>query len=168
MKTRLLLTTMLISIVILAISFSAFSQPAYKDRLGGVRDLVNSNELIMVWSQGPNQSSQFCYQRIYDLNLLQPGGPDSALIKKPIYIDSTISGNYSLAVASGNFLGGSFKHFVAAWESPNNSVTVSIPEIESGTLSWTNSNIISLTGYRSNGITNIHVETGNFFGNRQD
>jgi hypothetical protein len=122
----------------------------------------------MVWSQGPNQSSQFCYQRIYDLNLLQPGGPDSALIKKPIYIDSTISGNNSLAVATGNFLGGSFKHFVAAWESPNNSVTVSVPEIESSTLSWTNSNIISLTGYRSNGITNIHVETGNFFGNSQD
>ncbi len=122
----------------------------------------------MIWNQGENQSSQFCYQRIYDLDLTHPGGEDSTLRKKPIYIDSTISGNKSLAVATGNFLGGSFKHFVAAWEGPNNSVTVSVPEIESGTLSWTNSNIITLTGHRSNGITNIHVETGNFFGNRQD
>ena len=169
MKNRISLTTRLTALIFISACFSVFPQNSdYKDRLGGVRDLVNSNELIMVWSQGPNQSSQFCYQRIYDLNLLQPGGPDSALIKKPIYIDSTISGNYSLAVATGNFLGGSFKHFVAAWEGLNNSVTVSVPEIESSTLSWTNSNIISLTGYRSNGITNIHVETGNFFGNSQD
>ena len=169
MKNWISLTILCTAFILIIPWFSSFPQTSnYKDRLGGVRDLVNSNELIMVWNQGPNQSSQFCYQRIYDLNLLQPGGPDSALIKKPIYIDSTISGNYSLAVATGNFLGGSFKHFVAAWEGPNNSVTVSVPEIESGTLSWTTSNIITLTGHRSNGITNIHVETGNFIGDRRD
>jgi len=169
MKNRNSIFTPLIIFAIFTTFFSAYSQTSdYKDRLGTVRDLVNSNELIMIWNQGENQSSQFCYQRIYDLDLTHPGGEDSTLIKKPLYVDSTISGNKSMAVATGNFLGGSFKHFVAAWEAPNNSVTVSVPEIESSTLSWTNSNIITLTGHKSNGITNIHVEAGNFFGNRQD
>ena len=129
-----------------------FSQPSnYKDRLGSVRDLINSNELIMIWSQGDDQSSQFCYQRIYDLDLTHPGGVDSTLRKKPIYIDSAIVGNKNMAVATGNFLGGSFKHFVAAWQGPNNTVTVSVPEIVSGTLSWTSTNIISLPGFAISG-----------------
>jgi hypothetical protein len=149
--------------------FSSFPQSSnYKDRLGGVRDLVNSNELVMIWSQGESQSNQFCYQRIYDLDLTHPGGVDSTLRRKPIYIDSAITGNRNLAVATGNFLGGSFKHFVAAWQGPNNTVTVSVPEIVAGTLSWTNTNIISFPGFAVFGRKKIHVETGNFWGNTHD
>ena len=129
------------SLLIISARFTAFSQNSdYKDRLGSVRDLVNSNELIMIWNQGENQSSQFCYQRIYDLDLTHPGGTDSTLRKKPIYIDSAITGNKNMAVATGNFLGGSFKHFVAAWEGPNNTITDFSPRNSNPVLlSWTSS-----------------------------
>lgn len=156
------------SIIIFITSFSSFPQSTeYKDRLGSVRDLVNSNELIMIWSEGLGDN-QLCNQRIYDLDLTHQGGVDSTLIKKPLSVDSSITGNKRLAVATGNFLGGSFKHFVAAWEGPNNSVTISVPEIQSTTLSWTNSNRLSIPGLSPFGKKKIHVETGNFLGNSQE
>ncbi|MCL4279615.1 MAG: hypothetical protein KJZ60_08015, partial [Ignavibacteriaceae bacterium] len=74
MKSNLLKSSMLGIIIPLIISSISFSQ--YKDRLSQVRDLVNSNELIMIWSQGENSTNQFCYQRIYDLDLTHPGGVD--------------------------------------------------------------------------------------------
>ena len=119
MKVKILLIILLTSAVIFFTCVSSFSQTSgYKDRLSRVRDLVNSNELIMIWSEGIDQNNQFCNQRIYDLDLTDPGGVDSTLTKKPLNIDSSITGNKKLSVATGNFLGGSFKHFVAAWEGP--------------------------------------------------
>ncbi|HEX9252245.1 MAG TPA: T9SS type A sorting domain-containing protein [Ignavibacteriaceae bacterium] len=169
MDKRLAVNALIAALIIFATCICTFPQSStYKDRLGAVRDLVNSNELIMIWNQGETFGSQFCYQRIYDLNLTQPGGVDSTLIKKPLNIDSSIVGNRRLAVATGNFLGGSFKHFVAAWEGPNNSITISIPEIQAGTLSWDNSNRLSVSGLASFGKRKIHVETGNFLGNSQE
>ena len=86
MKNRNLLSPLLILLVVFTPNFSSFSQTTdYKDRLGAVRDLVNSNELIMIWNQGNTFNSQFCYQRIFDLDLTHPGGVDSTLIKTVKY-----------------------------------------------------------------------------------
>ncbi len=149
---------------------SASSQPAgYKDRLARVRDLVNSDELIMIWGQGPSQNDQSIYQRIYDLNLTHPGGVDSTLVSKPVQIDSSITGNKRLAVATGNFLGDKLKHVVAAWAGPGNSVSISVPHIQAGTLSWQNASRLSMPGLAPFGANKkIHVAAGDFFGNRQD
>jgi len=166
MKMRPLSAALLMSIAVLTTSFAQISN--YKDRLSRVRDLVNSNELIMIWNQGDNPTNQFCYQRIFDLDLTHPGGLDSTLIRKPLHIDSTITGNKKMAVATGNFLGGSFKHFVSAWEGENNTVTIAIPEVESSILSWNNSYRLSLSGLSPIGKRKIHLESGNFLGNSQD
>jgi len=166
MKSNLPSPILLSLTVFLLLNTLCFSQ--YKDRLSQVRDLVNSNELIMVWSQGVNSNNQFCYQRVYDLDLTNPGGVDSTLIRKPLQIDSSITGKKRIAVASGNFLDGSYKNLVAAWESGDNTVRVSVPEIDSATLSWTNTNELTLNGLATFQKNKIHVETGNFFGNLQD
>jgi hypothetical protein len=74
-----------------------------------------------------------------------------------------------MAVATGNFLGDKYKHLVAAWEGPGNTVSVSVPQIEAGTLSWTDASHITVPGLASLGANRkIHVATGDFFGNRQD
>ncbi|KAA0246780.1 MAG: T9SS C-terminal target domain-containing protein [Chlorobiota bacterium] len=166
MKSNLLKSSMLGIIIPLIISSISFSQ--YKDRLSQVRDLVNSNELIMIWSQGENSTNQFCYQRIYDLDLTHPGGVDSTLRKKSLQIDSSITGRKTIAVATGNFLNKNCKNIVAAWESGDNTVRISVPEIDSATLSWSNTNELTLSGLASYQKNKIHVETGNFFGNLQD
>ena len=152
---------------ILTGSYSTLAQSGYKDRLNQVKDLVNSNELIMIWSQGENSNNQFCYQRIYDLDLTNPGGTDSTLVRKPLQIDSSVTGNKNLAVASGNFLDGEYKNLVAAWETADNIVRVSVPEIASATLSWANTNELTLNGLATSQKNKIHVATGNFFGNAQ-
>ncbi len=155
--------------VILSVSFSNLAQTSgYKDRLNQVRDLVNSNELVMIWSQGESTVNQFCYQRIYDLDLTNPGGVDSTLVKKPLHIDSSITGNKILAVASGNFLNKDCKNMVTAWESGDNTIRVSVPDIDSAALAWTNTNELTLSGFATVPKNKIHLETGNFFGNLQD
>ena len=95
MSRTIIISARLITIAVFIIGISSFPQNSdYKDRLGSVRDLVNSNELIMIWNQGESQSSQYCYQRIFDLDLTHPGGTDSILIRKPVQIDSAITDNY--------------------------------------------------------------------------
>jgi len=154
--------------IILILSSYTPAQSGYRDRLNQVKDLVNSNELIMIWSQGENSNNQFCYQRIYDLDLTNPGGTDSTLVRKPLQIDSSVTGNKYLAVASGNFLDGEYKNLVAAWETADNVVRVSVPEIDSATLSWTNTNELTINGLATSQKNKIHVATGNFFGNAQE
>ncbi len=155
--------------VILTVSLYTPGQTSgYRDRLNQVKDLVNSNELIMIWSQGANSNDQNLHQRIYDLDLTRPGGVDSTLVRKPLQIDSAITGNKTLAVASGNFLDGEYKNLAAAWESEDNTVRVSVPEINSGTLSWTNTNELTLNGLAAFQKNKIHIAAGNFFGNSQE
>ncbi|MFI5406713.1 MAG: hypothetical protein ACHQ1D_09405, partial [Nitrososphaerales archaeon] len=165
-KIRLL--SIVIFMAILIVNFQTSAQSGYKDRLNQVKDLVNSNELIMIWSQGVNTNNQFCYQRIYDLDLTHPGGVDSTLVRKSLQIDSSITGRKTLSVASGNFLDGEYKNLVAAWESADNTVRVSVPEIDSATLSWSTSNELTLNGLATFQKNKIRVATGNFFGNAQE
>ncbi len=168
MKNRIHFNTFATSFLIITSFLNTFAQTSkYKDRLARVRDLVNSNELIMVWSQGDNPNSQFSYQRIYDLDLTQ-SLVDARLIQMPINIDSAVSGNKSIAVAAGNFLGGSLKNIVAAWEGENNTVSVIVPEINSSTLSISNPHRLSLPGLAKFSTKKIHVKTGDFYGNEQD
>ena len=152
----------------LMFSVAVEAQSDYKDRLNQVKDLVNSNELIMIWSQGVNTNNQNLYQKIYDLDLTHPGGVDSTLVRKPRQIDSAITGNKSMAVATGNFLDGSYKNIVTAWESGNNTVRISVPEIDSATLSWSNANELTLNGFADFQKNKIHLAAGNFFGNSQE
>jgi hypothetical protein len=170
MESRNLPARLLVLLTSFTFACPAVAQPAgYHDRLARVRDLVNSQELVMIWNQGPNVSAQSCYQRIYKLDLTQPAGVDSTLVPKPLQVDSAISGRQRLAVASGNFLGGEYKNFVAAWSGPGDSVTVAIPHIQPGTLSWTNAERFSVPGLAPFGSkTKIHVAAGDFYGNEQD
>ncbi len=156
------------SSLLLIPSVSVNSQTnGYKDRLGMVKDMVNSSEIIMIWNQGTDQNSQYSQQRVYDLNITE-SNPDSALLRKPLQTDSMVAGSKKMSVAAGNFLDGSFKNIVAAWQGENNTITVSVPEIDHNTMSWTTSNRLSVPGLAQFGKKKIAVKTGNFFGNRQE
>ena len=154
-------------IVFIFISMPIYSQTTeYRDRFAAIRDLINSNELIMIWGEGPNQNNQTIHQRIYDLDLTQPG-LDTRLAQKPIQFDSLITGNKRLTVATGNFLGGKYKHLVAAWAAPGDSISISVPQIEAGTLSWASASRISVPGLTPFGANRkIKLGAGDFYGNR--
>ena len=60
MKKRISYLHLLIFAAIILMCSSSFPQSSgYRDRLSQVKDLVNSNELIMIWSQGVNSNNQF-------------------------------------------------------------------------------------------------------------
>ncbi|MGA9119994.1 MAG: T9SS type A sorting domain-containing protein [Bacteroidota bacterium] len=148
----------------------AFAQHVgYHDRLARVRDLINSQELVMIWGQGASSSTQSCYQRIYDLNLSVPSGVDSSLVREPEHIDSALAGNKGMAVAAGDFRGGAVKDFVAAWEGPGHTVSVAIPDVQAGTLSWSTVARLTIPGLAPFGISSkIHLVAGDFFGDHKD
>jgi hypothetical protein len=149
----------------------ARSQGTSSDPLERTTDLLNSDEIIMIWSQGPDDNTQSCYQKIYDLGPLQPN-VNQRIVPKPLQTDQRIAGNKKLAVASGNFLGGSYKHLVAAWATLNDSIKIAVPNISAGTLSWSSTNRVTLRGplMSSSASSNsgIRLATGNFFGDKRD
>jgi hypothetical protein len=165
MGSYLQITGIMLLIFLLFCTSPIFSQDAVEgDRLSGVRDLIDNNEIIMIWSQGDNSNEHYSHQRIYNLDMTL-SEVDQRLVPGEILSDSLVTGNRQMAVATGNFLGGRLKNFVAAWPGPANTITVTIPEIDSNTLSMTSSNRISLPGPLAPfGSRKIHLVTGNFFG----
>jgi len=145
----------------------AQAQGTPDDPLRRATDVINADELILIWSQGPDDNTQYCYQKIYDLNLTP-----LSIEPKPRHTDQRIAGNKKLAVASGNFLGGSYKHLAAAWAALNDSIKLIVPSISASTLSWSTVNRVTLPGPLTRS-TNPHsarirLATGNFFGDRRD
>jgi hypothetical protein len=137
------------------------------DRLSRLRDLIDNNELIMIWSQGENANEHYSHLRIYNLDMTQ-SEVNQRLVPAEIRTDSLVTGNRQMAVATGNFLGGRLKNFVAAWPGPNNTITISIPEIDSNTLSITESHRVTLPGpLAPSGSRKIQLVTGDFFGSER-
>lgn len=134
------------------------------DRLSFVRDLIDNNGLLLVWGQENDQNIYNIQQRIYNLDMTEPDTGER-LNRNEIISDSVITGNRQIAVATGNFLGNHYKHFVAAWAGPEQSVTVSIPDIDPETLAWTQAERISIPGpLIDSGLQKIQLATGDFYG----
>jgi len=170
MSSYLQITGIILLIFILFCTIPMFSQDASsEDRLSRMRDIIDNNDLVFIWSQGENQNEHYSYQRIYNLDMTQ-SEVDQRLVPGEIQSDSLVTGNRQMAVATGNFLGGRFKNFVAAWPGPDNTITVTIPEIDSNTLSLSDGYRLSLPGPLAPfGSRKIHLVTGDFFGsNRSD
>lgn len=170
MNSRVLLALFVICASLIGLHTAAFAQSgAYKDRLARVRDIVSSDELIMIWSQGSTFNKHAIQQRVFDLDLTRPGGVDSTLVRKPLVIDSAVVDEERMAVATGNFLGGQFKNPVIAWQSPGDTITVTVPHVDPVSMSWSDGSRFSIPGLASYGLKKkIRLATGDFFGDRQD
>lgn len=163
-------STFLVVLIIAVIFRSlASSQGTSADPLARATDLVNSDEIILVWSEGLSDILQYCNQRIYDLKLQ---GNLYQLEPKTKQTGAQIAGNKKMAIATGNFLGGSYKHPVVAWAGLNDSIHIIVPSIVGGTLSWTQVSRVSIAGalMPTNRSVNskIHLAAGNFFGDNRD
>jgi hypothetical protein len=156
--------TMFFLSIIVSSQFIFTQDTQNEDRLSRIRDIINNNELILLWSQGEDENEHFSYQRIYNLDLTQPN-VDQTLVPAGIHNDQPVAGNRRMAVATGNFLDDGYKHVVAAWTGPENTISVLVPEINAGTLDWTDVHRLSIPGpLASTGAGKIHLVTGDFFG----
>lgn len=161
------ITTTLIFTILF--STALFGQGLPTDPLARVKDLINSDEIILMSSKtlGSDPSRQNVQGRIVDMDITQTN-VDSRLLPKSIQSDSTVTGNKRLSVVCGNFLGDRYKHFVAACTGSNNSITLMIPQISNTALNWSNVNRLTLPNVMmANTIspkTPVKVAAGNFFG----
>ena len=150
-----------------------FSQGKTNDPLSRVRDLVNSDELIIINSQtlGTDPNNQNIRSRIFDMDLNQ-SNPDSKFVPKSVQTDSIVTGNKRMTVTGGNFLGGTYKHLAAAWLGANNSIRVMIPQINSGTLTWPSANRLTLPNAvmpaNRSPKTPIRLASGDFYGDSKE
>lgn len=157
----------------LLMSSQIFSQGNPNDPLGRVRDLINSDEIILLHSQtlGSDPNNQNIRTRVFDIDLNQ-SNVDQKLVPKNFQIDSVVTGNKRVTVACGNFLGGAYKHLVGAWLGTNNSIKIMIPQINSGTMTWTAANRVTLPNAtmpsNRSPKTPVRLAAGNFYGDSKE
>ena len=159
--------------LVLNLSLS-YSQGIDGDPLSRVRDLINSDEIILINSQtlGSDPTHQTMRGRIIDYDYNQ-SNLDLRLVPKSIQNDSIVTDSKRMDVASGNFQGSRFKHMIAAWTGTGNSIRISVPQIESGSLTWPSANRLTIpnavlyvtTGQRK---SKVRIVTGNFYGDHKD
>ena len=162
-------------IFVIAFCSQVFSQKVgmRDDPLSRVKDLVNSDEIILLNSQtlGSDPNVQTARSRIMDIDLNQIN-PDLKLVPKTVQNDSTVTGNKRMCVTAGNFLGGTYKHLAAAWIGTNNSVRISIPQIVANSLNWSSANRLTLPNAvmpsSRSPKTPLRIASGNFFGDSKD
>ena len=157
----------------LILSSEVYSQANETDPLSRVKDLVNSDEIVMLHSQtvGSDPNNQNTRSRIFDIDLFQID-PNLKLVPKPLQTDSIVTGNKRMAVVGGNFLGAQYKHLVTAWTGTNNSIRIMIPQINSGTLSWPSANRLVLSNATMPSSrspkTPVRLAAGNFYGDPKE
>lgn len=171
MFTKLLIILCLI--ISICNSSKVLSQANDSDPLHRVKDLINSDEIILFNSQtvGSDPNVQNTKARIFDTDLFQIN-PDTKLVPKTVQTDSGISGNKRMAITHGNFLGGQFKHFVAAWSGSNNSIRLMIPQINAGSLTWPSANRMVLNNVmipsNVSPKTPVRITSGNYYGDSKE
>ena len=163
-----------LSVFILLLSFTCtFAQVNKNDPLGRAKDLVNSDEIVILHSQslGSDPNLHNARARIFDMDLNQTN-VDQKVVPKNLQTDSSVIGNKRMAVTSGNYLGAQYKHMVGAWTGPNNSIRLMIPEITANTLSWNSSKRLNLTNAMMPSTrspkTPLRLASGNFYGDVKD
>jgi len=123
--------------VFLFLPASLLGQISGADPLMGNYDIGNSSEVIMVW---PETDGDQCNQKIFDFL-----GSNNIVIPKPLQSETGVNGiggGMNTAVVSGDFDGDGRDDLIAAWETTDRAIVLSVPEIDDGTLSWTTANTI--------------------------
>lgn len=163
---------LIVSMLLLMLNIAA-AQVNKNDPLSRVKDLINSDEIIMLHSQslGSDPNVHNARGRIIDMDLNNTN-VDQKIVPKNLQTDSSVIGNKRMALTSGNYRGGQFKHLVGAWIGPNNSIRLMVPDIVTGSLSWTSARRLNLPnammpGSRSPN-TPLRLASGNFYGDNKD
>ena len=157
-------SAMSFAIIVLSSTPGVSQGVADADPLAKVRELASSNEIVMIWSQGPTDNSQQSNFKLYDLDLTRP--VDQALKTGGRLTDSLIGGRKGLSVATGNLVEGPIKHLVAAWSTPDSAIELIVPEIDGQSLSWSTTNRLTLAEGTVG--SKVKLTTGNFLGDFLD
>lgn len=108
-----------------------------RDLLAGNYNLIKSSDLFFVWSD--EFAGNNSYQKIYKVRPSDKAPPIYQLNPQTKERESDANGAYGgrhTVAASGDFNNDGFDDVVIAWEGPNDSITIMVPQINRETLDW--------------------------------
>ena len=157
--------SIVISFLIIANTQQLFSQQGSEDPLSKTPTLLESSEIVIVWTERNSDGSTYRFgQKIYDYNDANPTPPNQ-LISGIRGDELNAVNNSQVAVATGDFNGDGKRDFISSYVNTQNEVRIIVPEINSQTFGWnqTNSLVSQETINNSNEyFKRMRLVTGNF------
>lgn len=139
MNLKFIYTTV-ISFLIVANAQLLFSQQGSEDPLKKTPTLLESSEIVLVWSErNPDGSTYSFGQKIYDYNDANPTPPNQ-LITGIRGDELNAINNSQVAVATGDFNGDGKSDFISSYVNTQNRIRMIVPEINSQTFGWSQVN----------------------------
>lgn len=126
----------LLFFLIIAINQLLSAQQSNSDPLNKTPTLIESSELILVWSERLSDGSGYKFgQKIYDYNDANPNPPNQLLtgIRGD---EQSATNNSQVAVTAGDFNGDGKTDFVSAYVNTQNKVRMVIPQINPQNFGW--------------------------------
>ncbi|MGA7303552.1 MAG: hypothetical protein WBW88_01710, partial [Rhodothermales bacterium] len=108
--------------------------------LKGTRKLGDSSELLLLWSEGRTSGEKFASVLDYiNLNNPDPNVPNDLVPSELQSVKSAANPEQDKAVdvIAGDFDGDNLDDYVAAWEGPDRSIEMIIPDLDRVNLKWT-------------------------------
>lgn len=155
----------LIFFLLVALNQLLLSQQGSSDPLNKTPTLIESSEMILVWSERLSDGSGYKFgQKIYDYNDANPNPPNQ-LIAGIRGDEQGATNNSQVAAATGDFNGDGKTDFVSAYVNTQNKVRMVIPVINPQNFGWSQVNSILSQGTINS--TNeffrrMRLVTGNF------
>ncbi|MEJ5262751.1 MAG: FG-GAP-like repeat-containing protein [Ignavibacterium sp.] len=146
------------------------SQQVISDPLNKTPTLIESSELIVVWSERLSDGSGYRFgQKIYDYNDANPNPPNQ-LITGIRGDEQGATNNSQVAVTTGDFDGDGKTDFVSSYVNTQNKIRMVIPVINSQNFGWSQVNSVISQGTINS--TNeyfrrMRLVAGNFDSDRQ-
>ncbi|MCX8106436.1 MAG: T9SS type A sorting domain-containing protein [Ignavibacterium album] len=160
----------LLLFLIVAFHQLLFAQQNNPDPLNKTPTLIESSELILVWSERLSDGSGYRFgQKIYDYNDANPTPPNQLITGIRGNEQGAIS-NSQVAAATGDFNDDGKTDFVSAYVNTQNKVRMVIPQINPQNFGWAQVNSILSQGTINSGneiSKRIRIATGNFDSDRQ-
>lgn len=126
----------LLFFLIIAINQLLSAQQSNSDPLNKTPTLIESSELILVWSERLSDGSGYKFgQKIYDYNDANPNPPNQ-LIAGIRGDEQGATNNSQVAVTAGDFNGDGKTDFVSAYVNTQNKVRMVIPQINPQNFGW--------------------------------
>lgn len=135
--------------VVFALAFMMVSGASAQehDPLKGTTKLGDAAEILLLWADPENEGTRV--QTIYDylnLNNPDPSVPNELLAQETQTVASSAAAasDVALDAISGDFDGDGLDDYVAAWEGPDRSIELIIPDLDRTNLRWTSPNLTAV------------------------
>ena len=148
MKTKIYILTIFLFLLFMIMAQNPQDE---RDPLQGDYRIADAADLLTLWAGSPGTNGNQINHKFHRFVALNDPNPDvldqlQAGNKMIATGDSGTAGDRTLDMIVGDFNGDNVDDIVSAWEGPDRTINLIIPEINQNTLDWTNANFVTVSG----------------------